>query len=109
MTRRPQVCPHCRRPFPPSLVVSGPVRQRIVDAIANRPDGVTRYELLDIAYADDVAGGPNTPNTISRLANKQLAWQGYRITPAWRGRGARYRLVRLAADTATLAKRGRRA
>jgi hypothetical protein len=26
-------------------------------------------------------------------ANAELAAQGYRIEPAWRGRGARYRLV----------------
>ena len=97
MTRRAHICPTCRRPFPPSLVVSGPVRQRIVDAIALRPDGITRAELLDVVYADDVDGGPDNPQTICVLvhhANKQLAGQGYRIAPAWRGRGARYRLVR---------------
>jgi hypothetical protein len=98
MSRRPQVCPHCKRPFPPRLVVRGPVRQWIVDIIADRPDGVSRTELLDIVYADSIDGGPDTPNTVSVLihcANQQLAEQGYRIEAAWRGRGARYRLVKI--------------
>jgi hypothetical protein len=74
------------------------VRQRIVDAIANRPAGITRAELLDVVYADDVDGGPDNANTISVLikrANAELAPQGYRIEPAWRGRGARYRLIKI--------------
>jgi hypothetical protein len=99
MSRRPHLCPTCQRPFPPSLVVHGPVRQRVVDLIANRPDGITRGELLSLVYAADPDGGPSTPNVISVLvkcANKELEAQGYRIAPAWLGRGARYRLVRLA-------------
>jgi hypothetical protein len=98
MSRRPQICPTCHRPLAPELAVNGPVRQRLVDIIANRPDGITRAELIDVIYAEAINGGPNTPNTISvliHLANQQLAEQGYRITAAWRGRGGRYRLVRL--------------
>jgi hypothetical protein len=98
MPRRPQICPTCHRPLAPELAVNGPVRQRIVDVVANRPDGITRGELIAVVYADDVNGGPSTPNTISvlvHLANQQLAKQGYRIEAAWRGRGARYRLARL--------------
>jgi hypothetical protein len=79
--------------------VNGPVRQRIVDLIAGRPDGITRSEILATVYADDINGGPDNPNTISVLikrANEELAAQGFRITPAWLGRGARYRLVRIA-------------
>ena len=99
MSRRRRLCPTCHRPFPPRLVVHGPVRQRIIDAIANRPDGITRGELLSLVYADDVNGGPDNPNTISVLikhANAELAAQGFRIAPTWLGRGARYRLVRIA-------------
>jgi hypothetical protein len=99
MSRRPRLCSACRRPFPPPIAVHGPVRQRIVDLIANRPDGITRNELLDLAYADDPNGGPDNPNTISVLikyANAELAAQGFHIEPTWRGRGARYRLVELA-------------
>jgi len=98
MSRRPQICLTCRRPLAPRLVVNGPVRQRIVNIIADRPDGIARTELLDIVYADSVDGGPNTPNTVSVLihcANQQLAEQGYRIEASWRGRGARYRLVKV--------------
>jgi len=99
MSRRPRLCPACQRPFPPQLVVHGPVRQRIVDLIANRPDGITRSEILAAVYADDINGGPDNPNTISVLikrANEELAVQGFHIEPAWLGRGARYRLVRIA-------------
>jgi hypothetical protein len=98
MTRRPQICPHCRRPFPPQLLVAGSVRQRLVNAIANRPDGITIAELMDVVYADDPSGGPETPNSlyvIKRFANRQLTPQGYRIEPTSRGAGARYRLVEI--------------
>ena len=96
--RRPQLCPTCRRPYPPRLVVHGPVRQRIVNLVASRPDGITRGELLDLVYADEPNGGPDNPNTISVLikhANEELAAQGWHIAPAWLGRGARYRLLRI--------------
>jgi hypothetical protein len=98
MSRRLQTCPTCHRPLAPELAVNGPVRQRLVDIVANRPDGITRAELIDIIYAADPNGGPETPNTISvlvHLANHQLTKQGYRIEAAWRGRGGRYRLVKV--------------
>jgi hypothetical protein len=98
MTRRARTCPACHRPFPPKLHVRGPVRQAIVDLIADRPDGITRAEILATVYADDIDGGPNNPNTIAVLikhANAELVAQGYRIAPTWLGRGARYRLVKL--------------
>jgi len=99
ISRRPFFCPACRRPFPPRLAVHGPVRQRIVDLIAARPDGITRGEIIATVYADDIDGGPDNPNTVSVLikrANEELAAQGFRIEPAWLGRGARYRLARIA-------------
>jgi hypothetical protein len=96
MTRRPGICPHCGRPFAPRFAVTGPIRRRIVQAIANRPDGITLNELMDIAYADDPNGGPEAPNSVHviiKRANEQLARQGYQIKTMWRGRGARYRMV----------------
>ena len=77
------------------------MRQRIVDVIAARPDGITRSELIDVIYATDPNGGPDCPNTISVLihhANHELRAQGFQIAPAWRGRGARYQLVRIGAN-----------
>ena len=74
----------------------GPVRQKIVDAIANRPNGITRDEILATVYADDIDGGPDNANVVAVLvkrANEDLAPQGFQIKPTWRGRGARYRLV----------------
>ena len=98
MTRRARTCPTCHRPFPPKLIVHGPVRQRIVDLIANRPHGITRSEIVATIYADDIEGGPDNPNTVSviiKKANEELAAQGYCMSPAWLGRGARYRLIKL--------------
>ena len=97
MTRRAHICPTCQRPFAPELRVRGPVRQKIVDAIANRPDGITRDEILATVYADDIDGGPDNANVVAVLvkrANEDLAPQGFQIKPTWRGRGARYRLAR---------------
>jgi DNA-binding response OmpR family regulator len=99
VSRRPHFCPACRRPFPPALTVHGPVRQRIVDLIANRPDGITRAEIINTVYAADINGGPTNENVVAVLikhANKELAAQGFQIVPTWRGRGARYRLVEIA-------------
>jgi hypothetical protein len=79
------------------------VRQRIVDVIAGRPDGITRAELLDVVYGDDVDGGPENPNTVAVLikhANAELAPRGYQIAPTWRGRGARYRLIEIQSTAA---------
>ncbi len=90
-------CPTCRRPFPPRYRVSGPVRQRIVDIIANRPGGITRDEIADLVYGASPGGGPENLNVISTLirhANKELAAQGVRITTR-SGPGALYRLVPL--------------
>jgi hypothetical protein len=98
MAQRPNICPQCRRPFPPALLVHGPVRQRIVNLIAGRPDGITRHELIALVYATDPNGGPANENVISvlvKLANEDLAGQGYRITAAHGGRGSRYQLRRV--------------
>jgi hypothetical protein len=76
--------------------VHGPVRQRIVNLVAARPDGITRDELIDLVYASDPNGGPENPNTISvlvKFANRDLARQGYQIT-ATGGPGSRYCLKR---------------
>jgi hypothetical protein len=99
MSRRARICPACQRPFPPPLIVRGPIRQRLIEILLNRPDGVALSELVDLIYSDDPAGGPltarNSLNVIAHRANKQLSEQGYRIESTWRGRGARYRLVRI--------------
>jgi hypothetical protein len=72
-----------------------------VDIVANRPDGVTRGELMDCLYASDPNGGPDYPNTISVLihfANIRLKQLGYRIKGSG-GPGSRYFLVKIDADT----------
>lgn len=107
MERRANTCPCCHRPFPPELAVGGSVRQRLVDIVANRPDGVTRSELLDCLYANDPNGGPDYPNTISVLihfANIKLNKLGYRIKGSG-GPGSRYFLETLGADSLSKSSR----
>jgi len=100
VTRRLHLCPACQRPFPPPLVVTGPLRQRMVNILADRPDGLTINNLVDLVYARDPDGGPLTAprslNVMAHKANKQLRSQGYQIKSMWMGRGAIYRLVRVA-------------
>ena len=98
--RRLRLCPTCQRPFPPALVVTGSRRQRLVNILADRPDGVPVRDLVDLVYADDPDGGPLTAqrslNVVAHHANVQLRPQGYQIKSTWLGRGARYRIVRIA-------------
>jgi hypothetical protein len=100
MTRRLRLCPACQRPLPEALIVTGPRRQRLVNILADRPDGVPVRDLVDLVYADDPNGGPLTAqrslNVIAHRANIQLRPQGYQIKSMWLGRGARYRLTRIA-------------
>jgi hypothetical protein len=93
------VCPTCSRPYPPRLKVNGPVRQRVVEIVANRPDGIPIRELCNLTYADDPNGGPLTAqrsiNVIVHRANDQLRQQGYQIRARWRGRGSFYELIKI--------------
>jgi hypothetical protein len=73
------------------------VRQRLVNIVAARPDGIAIGDLVNAVYADDPDGGPVTAprsvNVMIHRANAQLAVQGYQIKSMWLGRGARYHLV----------------
>jgi len=93
------VCPVCSRPYAPRLQVSGPIRQRVVEIVARRPDGIPVKELCNLTYADDPNGGPLTAqrsiNVIVHRANDQLRKQGYQIRARWRGRGSVYELVKI--------------
>jgi hypothetical protein len=82
------------------LLVSGPVRQRVVNLVASRPDGIPTAELHSLVYATDPNGGPSLNNIVAvvHYANKQLRPQGYEIYPTSRGRGARYALRVFDAD-----------
>lgn len=90
------ICPLSGRPCPRKLLVSGPVRQRILDVIATRPHGVTRAQLIWLVYGEDPNGGPNNPNVVCvhiSNANRELRPQGYEIA-ATGGPGSIYYLVR---------------
>jgi hypothetical protein len=76
--------------------VHGPVRQRIVNLIASRPDGISRSGLIALVYANDPNGGPTSENVVSVLVkktNEELASQGFCIVFNG-GPGSRYHLRR---------------
>ena len=52
-------CPHCHRPYAPALQVNGPMRRRVVDLIASRPDGIGINEIAALVYADRPNDEPN--------------------------------------------------
>ena len=94
-------CPHCGREYPPRFRINGPVRSRMVEIIANHPNGIGRGDIMSLLYADEPGGGPTNLGIVSVLkqcANKDLADQGYRIVSTL-GRGALFRLVKIDADT----------
>lgn len=87
-------CPTCGRPYP-TLFVTGPVRQALVNLIAKRsPHGITCAEIFDSLYGSN--DGPRSYHKAIHVlihhANKQLRPQGYEIAVNWRGPGARYAL-----------------
>ena len=96
-------CPECGRPYPQDLPaaihVQGPICQKLVNAVASRPDGIPRVQLFDAVYGS-VPNPPGTLNVITmhvRLANQKLKAKGFRIWSS-KGHGARYFLERLNGD-----------
>ena len=90
-----KVCPHCKRAFPPKLVVGGVYRQRMLDFIAAHPEGVTTWQIMGAMYSDDPDGGTDCRNIVSVMArqiNKIL--KGYRVRSPM-GHGAVYTLRKL--------------
>ena len=91
-------CPHCHRPYAPALQVNGPMRRRVVDLIASRPDGIGINEIASLVYAnrpnDEPDWAANSLKTCVWWANKQLRPQGYQIKSSM-GPGAVYRLEKL--------------
>ena len=99
--RKPEpICPCCHRPLTPVLTVSGPIRTRVLELVARRPDGISIGEIVGIVYMDNPNGEPkwaeNSIKTSIYNANKELRPQGYMIR-ARHGRGSRYRLLPLPA------------
>jgi DNA-binding response OmpR family regulator len=92
-------CPRCKQLIPPKdLFRSQPVKARIYEFIAAHPEGVTRQQILDRVWADDIDGGPEFANVVSvhvKAMRPILEREGVTITCA-RGRGATYRLERRA-------------
>jgi DNA-binding response OmpR family regulator len=91
-------CPTCRQIIPPRDLFHGqPRRRAIYEYIAAHPEGVSRAQILDHVWADDIDGGPEYPNTISVLVKAMrpvLAREGMRIV-CGKGRGSVYRLAAL--------------
>jgi hypothetical protein len=80
--------------------VGGVVRQRLVDALAEHPEGLNREQLMRAAYYDDPNGGASYATLRVNVynANKELAKHGYHIRARPRGPGARYRIDRISAN-----------
>jgi DNA-binding response OmpR family regulator len=89
-------CECCGQIIPPKQLFDGkPVKQRIYDYIAKHPEGVTREQILDFVWADDIDGGPEFKNIVSVHIEKMrpiLIEIGLTITRS-RGPGSTYRLV----------------
>ena len=64
----------------------------MVELLAMHPEGIDKYDLMDLIYADERNGGPLSTNIIAvmvKQANKQLRPQGYEIKSTQHGgRGA---------------------
>jgi hypothetical protein len=93
---REKVCPCCKRPLPPKIIVGGRIRQRVLDYVA-KSAGVTTQQIMDHVYADDPNGGPDSVNVITstvRHINKRIKPYGLRIKGSG-GPGSTYSLVRL--------------
>lgn len=88
-------CPHCQRPFPPPICVPGTLMQRTLQFIGDNPQGVSRPQVMDHIYGNDIDGGPENPVVVSVMVNrlnKRLKKHHLRIHSS-KGHQATYRLV----------------
>jgi DNA-binding response OmpR family regulator len=96
-------CAHCGQVIPPKhLFDRQPIKRRIYEFVAAHPEGVTRQQIIDSVYADDIDGGPEFANVVSvhvKAMRPILEREGLTITCA-RGPGATYRLRELAEKAA---------
>lgn len=91
-------CPCCHQIVPPRLIFENkPVRQRIYDYISAHPEGVTRDQVMDAVYGDDINGGAESRTIISVHLNRMnptLMLHGLKIrSRLGGGPGATYKLV----------------
>jgi DNA-binding response OmpR family regulator len=91
-------CRQCGQVIPPqNLFRDQPVKQRIYEFIAAHPEGVTRRQIMDHVWAEDIDGGPEFANVVSVHIKRMrpiLEREGVTIFCA-RGPGASYRIERL--------------
>lgn len=94
---RLKVCPTCGRAFPPVIEVGGKRRQALFDYVANHPEGVTVWQIIETVWADDPNGGPEQTNIVPVMAkqiNRKLKKLGLSCRiKATGGPGSLYRLV----------------
>jgi hypothetical protein len=93
------VCPHCGKPMIPRSArfphVTGRVRSRVVDLIAENP-GISSPALIEKLYADG-GGGPLSRNIISVFvyhARMQIKLDGHVIETST-GPGGGYRIRKI--------------
>jgi len=90
-------CVCCRQIIPPAMGAfdNCPIKRRIYEFIARHPEGVTRAQIMEHAYAIDPGGGPENQEIVNVHIwgmRKRLAAEGLAIANS-RGPGAVYRLV----------------
>jgi hypothetical protein len=99
--RFPKVCSQCGHPLAdPDRYGLYPTQRRVFDVIARSGRaGVTRRDILALAWAEDPNGGPSTPTVVSvhvRAINLKIAPHGLVIVcDAWGSHTASYKLYRL--------------
>jgi DNA-binding response OmpR family regulator len=91
-------CPTCGQVVAPrTLFRDQPIKRRIFEYVAAHPEGVTRQQILDRVWSDDIDGGPEFANVVSVHVKRMrpiLEREGLTITCA-RGPGATYRIETL--------------
>lgn len=75
--------------------------RRLLQIVRNAHHGITLPKLVDAVYADDPNGGPLYASTVVQQiihrVNKRLFVSGWVIKATRLGRGAKYRMVPIAA------------
>jgi DNA-binding response OmpR family regulator len=93
-------CSSCGQVIPPrNLFRDQPVKRRIYEFIAAHREGVTRQQIMDHVWSDDIDGGPEFANVVSvhiKAMRPTLEHEGLTISCA-RGPGSTYRLEKAGA------------
>jgi hypothetical protein len=94
VSTRIKTCPTCGQPVVPAGLRLPPIKQRILDAVRDRP-GISAEELRTVVWAQDPAGGPEDRKVLHvhvHQLNHLLIPLGIAVR-APKGAGAGYRII----------------